>query len=123
MPPLVRDAVLLMFAAFTFYSLGVWAAFFSGQLQPWHAGLFWLGFISDTTGTEIMRRLAGGIHLSLHTATGALALLLMFIHAIWATLVLLDHAEHARRTFHRMSIVVWAIWLIPFVSGLILNRR
>jgi hypothetical protein len=37
--------------------------------------------------------------------------------------VLVNRAERRIRTFHRVSITVWAIWLIPFVSGLILGRR
>lgn len=112
-----------MIAAFALYSFGVWAVFFGRHLRPWHAVLFWLGFLSDSAGTEIMRRLAGGFHWSLHTATGAAALLLMLGHALWATTVLLRREERPLRTFHRISITVWAIWLIPFVTGLILGRR
>jgi uncharacterized repeat protein (TIGR03987 family) len=123
MPPLVRAAVALMITAFALYSFSVWAVFLTRRLRPWHAALFWLGFLSDTAGTEIMRRLAGGFHLTLHTATGILALLLMLGHAVWATIVLIKRAERSIRTFHRVSITVWAIWLIPFVTGLILGRR
>jgi hypothetical protein len=75
MPPIVRAAVLLMLAAFALYSFGVWSVFLSKHLRPWHAGLFWLGFLSDSAGTELMRRLAGGFHWNLHTATGGAALL------------------------------------------------
>lgn len=81
MPPLVKAAVSLMFAAFALYSIGVWSVVLSKLLRPWHAVMFWLGFAADTTGTELMRRMAGGLHWSFHTATGALALLLMLFHA------------------------------------------
>jgi len=120
---MVRAAVLLMFAAFTCYSVGVWAVVLTRGLRPWQATLFWAGFLLDSAGTDLMRRLAGGFQWSLHTATGAVALLLMLGHAIWATLVLLRRNEDARHVFHRFSITVWAIWLIPFVTGLILGRR
>jgi uncharacterized repeat protein (TIGR03987 family) len=70
-----------------------------------------------------MRRMAGGFHWSFHTATGAVALLLMFVHAIWGTLVLINRGERSARTFHRASIAVWTIWLIPFVTGMILGRH
>lgn len=123
MPPVVLAAVSLMFAAFALYSLGVWAAVIAKHLRPWHAGMFWSGFVLDSAGTELMRRMAGGFHWSLHTATGAAALLLMFTHAVWATIVLLRRDERALRTFHRISIVVWSIWLIPFITGLILGGR
>jgi uncharacterized repeat protein (TIGR03987 family) len=112
-----------MFAAFTLYSVGVWAVVLTKRLRPWHAVLFWAGLLLDGAGTELMRRLAGGFQWSLHTATGATALTLMLGHALWATLVLLGRDDRARRTFHRISITVWAIWLIPFVTGLLLGRR
>jgi len=115
--------VLLMFAAFASYSLGVWAVVLGKRLRPWHAGLFWTGFLLDSAGTELMRRLAGGFQWSLHTATGAAALFLMFAHALWATLVLVRRNERALSAFYRISLTVWTIWLIPFVTGLILGRR
>lgn len=123
MPPIVRAAVLLIFAAFAAYSVGVWAVVLGRHLRPWHAGLFWTGFLLDSAGTELMRRLAGGLQWSLHTATGAAALLLMLGHALWATAVLLRRDERALRGFHRISLTVWGIWLIPFVTGLMLGRR
>lgn len=112
-----------MFAAFALYSVGVWAVVITKRLRRWHACLFWAGFLCDSVGTELMRRLAGGFHWTLHTATGAAALALMLGHAIWATAVLLGPNEQARRRFHGISITVWAIWLIPFVTGLLLGRR
>lgn len=123
MPPLVRAAVLLMVLAFGLYSVGVWAVLLRRDLRTWHVGLFWLGFLCDSVGTDLMRRMAGGFHWSLHTATGVAALLLMLGHALWASAVLLRGDEQARRRFHRISLTVWLIWLIPFITGLLLGRR
>jgi len=121
MPPLVKSAVALMFLAFSFYTIGVWSAVLSRRLKPWHALLFWLGFSADTAGTELMRQFAGGFRWGFHTATGGLALLLMLGHAVWGTAVLARGTEARLRSFHRTSLVVWLIWLIPFVTGLILG--
>ena len=121
MPMMARAAMFLMTAALAFYSVGVWSERLAARLKPWHVGLFWLGFLSDTAGTEVMRRLAGAFQLSLHTATGAGALLLMLAHAIWATGVLLHRNEKAILTFHRVSIIVWTVWLLPFVTGMALG--
>jgi uncharacterized repeat protein (TIGR03987 family) len=112
-----------MIAALCLYSAGVWAAFATKRLRPWHLACFWSGFLADTGGTELMRRMAGGFHWSLHTATGGAALLLMLGHAVWASVALLRRNEHTLRTFHRISITVWSIWLIPFITGMLLGRR
>lgn len=60
-----------------------------------------------------------GFQLNFHGITGLLAIILMFLHALWATIVLIKNDEKAKSNFHKFSIIVWAIWLIPFVSGAI----
>jgi len=46
--------------------------------------------------------------------------MLMIIHAIWATITLVRKNENAIKNFHRFSLTVWIIWLIPFLSGMVL---
>ena len=106
-----------MLAALTLYSIGVWSERFAHRLRAWHLAFFWCGFACDTVGTDAMRRLVGGLQLNLHGTTGALALLLMFGHAVWATIVLVRADQRAIATFHRVSVFVWAVWLVPFLSG------
>jgi uncharacterized repeat protein (TIGR03987 family) len=119
---MVRAAVLLMISALSCYTVGVWGARFSARLRPWQVGLFWLGLFADVTGTELMRRLAGGFRWGLHSATGAAALTLMVINAVWATRVLLRRDERALTTYSRVATLIWLIWLVPFVSGMLLAR-
>jgi uncharacterized repeat protein (TIGR03987 family) len=106
-----------MLAALTLYSIGVWSERFAHRLRPWHLAFFWCGFVCDTVGTDAMRRLVGGLQFNLHGVTGAVALLLMLGHAVWASRVLVKNDEHAIATFHRVSVFVWAVWLVPFLSG------
>lgn len=120
---MIRTAAMMMGIALICYTIGVWGERVSGRLRPWHATFFWLGLIADTTGTEMMRRIAGGFHLTLHGATGVIALLLMAAHAVWATVVLMRREERAITSFHRISVVVWAIWLVPFFSGMVAGMR
>jgi len=47
------------------------------------------------------------------------AILLMLFHAIWATIVIVKDDENMKLKFNKFSIVVWIIWLIPMVSGII----
>lgn len=123
MPRVVLAALALMFTAFTLYSVGVGAVVLTKRLRPWHAGCYWTGVLLDSAGTELMRRLAGGLRWNLHTATGAAALSLMLLHAAWASIVLIRHDERALRTFHRISLTVWVIWLVPFITGLLIGRH
>jgi uncharacterized repeat protein (TIGR03987 family) len=75
--------------------------------------------VFDTWGTGLMFELAGGMTLELHAITGVIAILLMLVHAIWATIVLVRKDEHAILTFHRFSLLVWFIWLIPYLSPML----
>jgi uncharacterized repeat protein (TIGR03987 family) len=113
-------AIVLMVLALALYTIGVWSEKISGRLTKWHLVFFWLGFSADTAGTTLMGRMAGGFSLNLHSITGLAAILLMFTHAVWATIVLLRNDEEAASQFHRFSIPVWGIWIIPFFSGLYL---
>jgi uncharacterized repeat protein (TIGR03987 family) len=109
-------ATLIITLALIFYSIGVWSERLSGRLKPWHLAFFWLGLVCDTWGTGLMLDMAGGMNFDLHGLTGALAIALMFIHAIWASLVLMRRDERWIYRFHRFSVFVWAVWLIPYLS-------
>lgn len=115
----------LITLALVFYSLGVWAERLAHYLKPWHVAAFWVGFAFDLSGTWAMHQLAEGPFdiLEAHTFTGQIALWLMLIHAIWATRVASVGSEEARQGFHRYSLVVWLIWLIPYISGMYLGMN
>ena len=113
-------ATLVITAALIFYSVGVWSERFAGRLKPWHLAFFWLGLACDTLGTGMMFDMAGGLTFDVHGLTGLLAILLMLVHATWATVVLARRDERWITSFHRFSIVVWAIWLVPYFSPMFL---
>jgi len=102
------------------YSIGVWSERISARLKPWHVVFFWLGIVFDTWGTGLMFEMAGGLTFDIHGLTGVLAIVLMLIHGIWATAVLLRQDEKLIANFHRFSVTVWAIWLIPYFSPMVL---
>ena len=114
---MIFSAVLITLAL-VFYSIGVWSERIGGRLKVWHVIFFWLGLTFDTTGTVIMMKIAGGgITFDIHGISGVLAILLMLINAVWSTIVLALKDEKAIATFHKFSIVVWVIWLIPYFTG------
>jgi uncharacterized repeat protein (TIGR03987 family) len=113
-------AIISMNLALLFYSIGVWGEKIQGTLKKWHLYVFWIGLVFDTTGTIVMSALSKeGFQFNFHGITGLLAIILMLIHALWATVVLVKNAESMKMKFHRFSIIVWCIWLIPFISGAI----
>ena len=113
-------AVVAINMALLCYTVGVWGEHLARRLQGWHLLFFWTGFSLDTLGTTLMGRLAGSFQLNIHAVTGVVAIVLMLVHALWATIVLLRRDEHAIRNFHKFSTAVWGIWLIPFLTGMFL---
>ncbi|MEI6754439.1 MAG: HsmA family protein [Paludibacter sp.] len=117
-------AISFIFAACILYSVGVWAEKISKRLKSWHVVVFWIGLICDTIGTGAMSKLAGSIiQFNIHGLTGLLAIILMLFHAVWATSVVMRKDEKMILQFHKFSIVVWIIWLIPMLSGMILGSN
>jgi uncharacterized repeat protein (TIGR03987 family) len=121
----VTASATLITLALVFYSLGVWAERIARYLKPWHVAAFWTGFAFDVSGTWAMHRIAAGPFdlRDPHTLTGQIALWLMLVHAVWATRVTRRGTEDARIGFHRYSILVWLIWLVPYFSGMYLGMR
>ena len=117
------SATILITLALIFYSIGVWSERFAGRLKSWHLIFFWGGLVCDTAGTGIMFEMAGGIGADIHSITGILAIVLMLIHAIWATFVLIHRDEKAINNFHHFSLVVWIIWLVPYLTGFFASMR
>jgi uncharacterized repeat protein (TIGR03987 family) len=113
--------IIIISFALIFYSIGVWSERLQGRLKPWHLAFFWLGLVCDTWGTGLMFELAGGMRFDFHGLTGVIAIALMMVHAIWASIVLIKHNEKAITNFHKFSVLVWVIWLVPYLSPMILR--
>jgi uncharacterized repeat protein (TIGR03987 family) len=109
-------ATVIITAALIFYSIGVWSEQIAGRLKPWHLVFFVLGLICDTWGTSMMFEYVGGMMFDIHGISGVIAIVLMFIHAAWAFVVLVRKDEKVIRNFHKFSVAVWVLWLIPYFS-------
>ncbi|GAB6151215.1 HsmA family protein [Clostridium novyi] len=116
---MLAKAIVFITLALIFYTIGVFSEKKQGTLKVWHVVVFWCGLVCDTLGTSFMGKIAGSMfEVNIHGITGLLAIILMLFHAIWATIVLVRNSEQSKRTFHKFSIVVWIIWLIPYLSGM-----
>lgn len=121
-------AIVTITLALIFYTIGVFSERRAKSLNKNHVIIFWLGLLCDTTGTLTMSKIAksGTVTMStigqnLHGVTGLLAIVLMLFHAVWATYVLYKNDENKKETFHKFSIIVWTIWLIPYFIGMMLG--
>ena len=110
------SAAIIITTALVFYSIGVWSERIQGRLKAWHLVFFILGLVCDTWGTGLMFDFAGGLTIDVHGISGLIAIILMFIHALWAGVVLIRKNEKAIVNFHKFSVIVWLIWLIPYFS-------
>lgn len=119
-------SLVIINLALVFYSVGVWAERIQRRLKPWHVAFFALGLTADATGTALMVRiaadnLAAGVATNaaqdLMGWTGTLAIALMALHLAWAVATLIRNRERELVRFHTFSVVVWAIWLIPYFAG------
>ena len=111
MPIFVRLIVL----ACVFYTGAVFLERHIGHLQRWMLGFFLAGFLADLAGTSMMAQRATG-ELTLHGSLGFLALMIMFIHLVWA-FKSIQGGRRAQEFFHAYSVKAWLIWMIAFVSG------
>ena len=125
MSTLVIISSTLITLALLFYSLGVWSERIAKYLKPWHVVAFWIGFTFDVSGTYAMHLIAEGPFdiLEPHTLTGQIALWLMLLHAIWATRAIIKQDESIKIKFHKFSLLVWLIWLIPYFGGMFLGMN
>ena len=121
---LIVSAILITLALI-FYSLGIWSERIARYLKPWHVAAFWIGYLFDISGTWTMHKLSDGPFnlLEPHTLTGQIALWLMLAHAMWATWVALKGSEDVKKGFHRYSVVVWIIWLVPYFGGMYIGMK
>ncbi len=70
-----------------------------------------------------MSQIADGFGLNLHGITGLIAIVLMLIHAVWAAFVLFKNSEKQKLSFHKSSVLVWFIWLVPYILGIIIEMN
>ena len=105
-------AIITITLALVFYTIGVFSERKAHILKKQHVFIFWLGLVFDTTGTTIM---------SFITKEGAGGQNGMLFHALWATLVLVKKDEKKQESFHKFSIFVWLVWLVPYILGMIIG--
>jgi len=121
MTGLVFYAVVFFTTALVLYSIGVWSERFARKLKAWHVVAFFLGVVTDALGTFLMYKNLGYIKITPHTISGLVGFLLMVFHFVWAAVVITTNDQKRIASFHQFSLFVWGVWMISYISGLILG--
>ena len=121
MTGLILYAVVFFTTALIFYTTGVWSERLSRRLKAWHVIAFFLGVITDALGTWLMVKNLGYIKFTPHTVAGFMGFFLMVFHFIWATIVIMTNDQQRISYFYHFSLLVWSVWMISYLSGLILG--
>lgn len=115
-------SIIFINLALVLYTIGVWGEKRSGTIKRGHLIFFGMGLVADMTGTTLMSVMASeGSNNIWHAVTGGAALVLMLVHAAWAAWVYWKGNDHAKRSFHKFSLLVWGFWLIPYAIGAIMG--
>jgi uncharacterized repeat protein (TIGR03987 family) len=121
----LTKAISWMVLALAFYTYAV----FNGRregLTSKHLVVFGIGLLCDALGTHQMSMYAKlhGKAPELHNLSGLLSLGGMAFHFLLALLATLMHRAGAvNRAFHRVSLTIYSIWLMAFISGAYFGMR
>lgn len=116
---MLLQAIIYMNLALIFYTYAV----FSGRshgLHLRHLLAFGIGLAFDYLGTHQMNLFAAayGKAPEWHNLSGILSLAGMAFHFLLALVgTCLHKADVINRTFHRVSLSIYSLWLIAFASG------
>ena len=121
MTPILIQAVIFFTLALIFYSVGVWNERLTRRLKRWHVGFFIVGVITDALGTWLMYVNLGYIKFTPHTISGFIGFFLMVFHCLWAAMALKRNKESQLKSFHKFSLFVWCVWMISYLSGMVLG--
>ena len=112
--------------AFIFYTLAVFRERKVG-LKKHVVSFFVIGFILDSTATfavyHTMSQYKKDASLYIHIAIGAVAIIIMGVHAFWA--LFSQNNENRKKNFHKYSLYAWFTWVFTLITGIflvVLNR-
>lgn len=113
---MIGIGVIFIIIALILYTIVVWTERITRKLKLWIVFTFGGGFICDLIGTSIMFIVSKEKSFRFHQLCGYSALIIMFLHLIWA--ILSKKYPKFEKYFTRFSIIAWSIWLLAFLSGI-----
>lgn len=108
--------------ALLFYTYAVFSARKQG-LHFKHLMAFGIGLSLDIYGTFSMFKIQNSIIMNWHTLLGLLSLLGMGLHFMLALIATwLNKYDKANYLFHKISLIIYSLWIISFVTGGIIAK-
>jgi uncharacterized repeat protein (TIGR03987 family) len=123
-PTIILLSVISICAALVFYTIGVWWNFKTKRLTKGQAACFVLGLITDVAATSGMAAsVKGEMRYDLHTISGYTALFLMMLVTTAAVVGIARQHEGVLSRFHKVSVPVWFIWMISWITGVVVGLQ
>jgi len=121
-----NESVSLSILAFTMallcYTGGVLLEKKVGMMKPWILMIFWLGLAFEVCGAIPMFRRSGE-NITSHGIVGAIGLLLIILHNTGATLAVMGGWDVILKLFPKFSTLVYVIWVIAFITGMVAGMK
>jgi len=112
-------SIILINLALITYTVVVWNEFKTKSIRLWQVITFSIGFIFDCLGTFIMYKIGGSkISYGIHDILGFVAIFLMLLNLIGSAFIL---NKKTVKNFYNFSIFVWIVWVISYITGMIVN--
>ncbi len=119
---MIKIGLVFIFLALNLYTIAVWKELGKKHLLNWIVFTFAGGFLCDLIGTSIMFYVAKHrFEFGIHSITGYGALVIMFLHLMWALFA--KKYPKYEVYFTKFSVYAWALWLVAFFTGMFLNMN
>ncbi|MCD6412002.1 MAG: TIGR03987 family protein [Thermoplasmata archaeon] len=116
-------SIIAFSMALVCYTTGVFSEMIAKELKPWHVKIFWLGFLFEICGAIPMFMRSEKGNISLHKIVGAIGLALIITHNVLASIAIRTNLDIVLKLFPKFSAFVYAIWLIAFITGMIIGMK
>ena len=124
MKPIILISVISITTALVLYTVAIWRNWRAKLLTTAQIILLWFGLAADVLATQMMGlSVEGDISWDFHTISGYTGLVLMALLAITGSWAKWSGNNALLISFHRYAIPVWIIWVISYLTGVIIGMQ
>ncbi|MCR4604419.1 MAG: TIGR03987 family protein [Eubacterium sp.] len=127
MSKVVLASIIFMTLSLLTYSGGVFWERKEGEVWPRHTILFGVGIAFNIVGVTIItvytslksgEAITDTLFSNINIISGAVGVLLLAVHFVWAIGVVREGTDKQLEIFHKLSIIIWVLWLITYFMSL-----